>query len=49
MAEKMGTRYNFNAYTFKDEMINDGVLRVIEVFDNFDVNRPRSQPIFIFL
>lgn len=48
MAEKIGTRYNFNSYTFKDEMVADGILRAIEVFDHFDIDRPGASPFSYF-
>lgn len=36
IAQRLSTRYNFYGYTFRDEMVSDGILRAIEVFDNFD-------------
>ena len=39
MAKRLATRYNFNAYTFKEEMISDGILRAVEVFNNYDCER----------
>lgn len=36
MANRLATRYVFNNYTFKEEFINDAILRAIEVFDNYD-------------
>ena len=46
IAKNLGTRYNFNAYTFKDEMVSDGILRCIEAFNNFDPSR--SNPFAYF-
>lgn len=36
MANRLATRYVFNNYTFKEEMINDAILRAVEIFDNYD-------------
>ena len=36
MANRLATRYVFNNYTFKEEFINDAILRAVEVFDNYD-------------
>lgn len=36
IAQRLSTRFNFNGYTFRDEMVSDGILRAVEVFDNFD-------------
>lgn len=36
MANRLSTRYVFNGYTFKEEMVNDAILRAIEVFNNYD-------------
>lgn len=36
MANRLATRYVFNGYTFKEEMINDAILRAVEIFDNYD-------------
>lgn len=36
MANRLATRYVFNNYTFKEEMVNDAILRAIEIFDNYD-------------
>ena len=39
MANNLASRYTFNGYTFKDEFINDAILRAVEVFDNYDPNK----------
>jgi len=36
MAKRLATRYVFNNYTFKEEFINDAILRAVEIFDNYD-------------
>lgn len=36
MANRLATRYVFNNYTFKEEMVSDAILRAIEIFDNYD-------------
>lgn len=36
MAKRLATRYVFNSYTFKEEFINDAILRAVEIFDNYD-------------
>lgn len=36
MANRLATRYVFNNYTFKEEFVNDAILRAVEVFDNYD-------------
>jgi DNA-directed RNA polymerase specialized sigma subunit len=46
LAKRLATRYNFNGYTYKDEMISDGILRAIEAFKSFDPTR--SNPFAYF-
>jgi DNA-directed RNA polymerase specialized sigma24 family protein len=46
MANKLATRYNFNGYTYIDEMIGDGILRCVEAFKSFDPTR--SNPFSYF-
>jgi len=46
LSKKLATRYNFNKYTYKDEMISDGILRSIEAFKSFDPMR--SNPFAYF-
>lgn len=41
IAQRLSTRFNFYGYTFRDEMVSDGILRAVEVFDNFD---PEKSP-----
>jgi DNA-directed RNA polymerase specialized sigma24 family protein len=36
MAKRLATRYVFNNYTFKEEFVNDAILRAVEIFDNYD-------------
>jgi DNA-directed RNA polymerase specialized sigma24 family protein len=36
MARRLATRYVFNNYTFKEEFVNDAILRAVEVFDNYN-------------
>lgn len=42
MANKLATRYNFNGYSYKDEFIQDGILRCIEIFHNFDPEKSKN-------
>lgn len=46
LSKKLSTRYNFNGYTYKDEMTSDGILRAIEAFKSFDPTR--SNPFAYF-
>lgn len=36
IANKLSFRYNFNGYTFKDEMISDGILNAVEAINSFN-------------
>ena len=36
IAERIGTMPKFNQYTYKDEMISDGILNCLKYIDNFD-------------
>lgn len=36
MATKLANRFNFTGYTFKEDMIGDGILNAIEAINNFD-------------
>lgn len=36
IANKLATRWNFNKYTFLDEMISDGILDAVKAVDLFD-------------
>jgi len=36
MAERLASRYNFNNYTFKNDMVMDGVENCLRYFDNFN-------------
>ena len=47
IANKLASRYNFQNYTYKDEMISDGILKAIEAVDNFDENKS-SNPFAFF-
>lgn len=47
IANKLSNRYNFNGYTYKDEMISDGILNAVEAIDSFDPNKS-SNPFAYF-
>ena len=36
MANKLSTRFNFVNYTYRDEMVSDGILNAIEAVHKFD-------------
>lgn len=36
IAEKLATRYNFSAYTFKDDMVGDALLNCLKYLKNFN-------------
>lgn len=40
IAEKLASRFNFMSYTYRDEMIGDGILRAVESLKSFDTTRP---------
>lgn len=42
IAQNLAKKWNFSRYTWIDEMISDGVLRSIEVFDNFDPDKSNN-------
>lgn len=39
MTNRIATRHNFNAYTYKDEMIGDGILKALIAVPKFDPER----------
>jgi DNA-directed RNA polymerase specialized sigma subunit len=47
IATKLSQRYNFNGYTFKDEMIGDGILNAVEAINGFDPEKG-SKPFAYF-
>ena len=48
IAENLATRYNFCRYTFKDEMIGDGILRAIEALHSKKFNYEGNYPFTYF-
>lgn len=42
ISNNLAKRYNFSNYTYKDEMIADGILRAVEVFDKFDSEKSNN-------
>lgn len=36
IAERLSSRYNFYQYSYKDEMVSDGILNAVEAIDNFN-------------
>lgn len=38
ISENLSSRYNFYRYTYKEEMVSDGILRAIAAFKNFNVD-----------
>lgn len=42
IAENLSHKPNFNSYTFKDEMIGDGIENCILYFDNFDPKKSKN-------
>jgi DNA-directed RNA polymerase specialized sigma subunit len=47
IATRLATRFNFNGYTYKEEMVGDGILNAIAVIDNFDPEKS-SNPFAYF-
>lgn len=39
IATRLSTRHNFNGYTYREEMISDGILNAIEAVDSFDPSK----------
>jgi DNA-directed RNA polymerase specialized sigma subunit len=42
IAKNLSLRYNFNGYTFRDEMIGDGILNAVEAIDSFDPQKSNN-------
>lgn len=42
ICENMGKRWNFSAYSFRDEMVSDAVLNLIKAVDNFDPTKSNN-------
>lgn len=42
IANKLATRWNFNKYTFLDEMIADGILDAVKAVDSFDPEKGKK-------
>ena len=42
LAKRIGTRHNFNSYTYKDEMIGDGILKAVAAVPKFDENESNN-------
>lgn len=47
MSERLASRYNFSNYTYRDEFVQDGILRAVEAFRSFDPNKS-SNPFAYF-
>lgn len=47
IATHLAYRPNFNGYTYKDEMISDGIENCLKVVDNFDISKS-SNPFAYF-
>lgn len=46
IANNLASRYNFMSYTYRDEMVSDGILRAVEVLQKFN---PEKGTAFNFL
>jgi DNA-directed RNA polymerase specialized sigma subunit len=42
IANRLSNRFNFNGYSFKDEMISDGILNAVEAIDSFDPEKSKN-------
>ena len=42
IASRLASRYNFAAYTYRDDMVNDGVLNCIKYIKNFDPAKSKN-------
>lgn len=42
IATKLATRYNFNGYSFRDDMVGAGILNALEAIDNFDPAKSKN-------
>lgn len=48
MATKYATKWNFNQYTWKDEMIGDGILAAVKAINKYDPDREEENPFGYF-
>ena len=42
IATRLATRYNFNGYSFKDDMIGAGILNALEAIDSFKPEKSKN-------
>jgi hypothetical protein len=42
IATRLSTRYNFNGYSFKDDMISAGTLNALEAIDSFKPDKSKN-------
>lgn len=42
IANRLATRYNFNGYSFKDDMIGAGIVNALEAIDSFNPEKSRN-------
>lgn len=42
ISERLVTRHNFNGYTFREEMVGDGILAALKSIKNFDVEKSQN-------
>lgn len=47
IATRLATRHNFNGYTYKEEMVSDGILNALEAVDSFNPEKS-SNPFAYF-
>lgn len=42
IAQRTASRYNFKDYTFRDEMVSEGVISCLKAVDNFDIEKSKN-------
>ncbi len=42
IANRLATRYNFNGYSFKDDMIGAGIVNALEAIDSFNPEKSKN-------
>jgi DNA-directed RNA polymerase specialized sigma subunit len=42
ICEKMSTRWNFNGYTWREEMVGDGIITALKAIDKFDPEKSKN-------
>lgn len=48
IARKLATRYNFRGYTFREEMVQDGILDACKAVKNFNPDQSKKNPFGYF-